>query len=145
MQSPDHLVISFVDDEPWVPAEKFGLPPGGEYRIYAQPEGDDDDFTLLIRYAPGYFEPRHQHDHHHWCVIVDGEMHVDGKILRRGDFLHGPANIPHGPFSYPVGCTIFGSSSGGGGSLLHVFDPADASADPATENGHTDAASPPSV
>ena len=49
----------------------------------------------------------------HSNLIVEGEMHVDGKILKPGDYLFGPGDeIAHGPLSYPLGCIIFTSFYG---------------------------------
>jgi quercetin dioxygenase-like cupin family protein len=125
------LITVLVDDEPWVPAELFGLPEGCEYRIFKEDQGDGQ-MAIMCRFPPGYLEPRHQHESEHWGIVVDGEMHVDGKILRRGDFHHAPANVPHGPFYYPKGCTVFGTTRGSekGASILHVFRPEDAEIDP---------------
>jgi hypothetical protein len=40
-------------------------------------------------------------------------MHVEGKILKPGDYVFGPGdNIPHGPMGYPKGCTVFASFYG---------------------------------
>ena len=129
----DHttLVVKHVEDHPWVPAEQFGLPEGCEYRIFKDDEGDGER-AVMVRFPPGYLEPRHQHESEHWGIVVDGEMHVDGHILRKGDFHHAPANIPHGPFFYPKGCIVFGTTraSARGGSILHVYEPEDAQIDP---------------
>ena len=125
----DALVIKQVGDEPWVPATEFGLPEGCEYRIYKGQ--DEDELTVVMaRFPPGYLEPRHEHDSDHWGVVVEGEMHVDGKILRTGDFHHAPRNAPHGPFYYPKGCIVFGTLRGG--SILHEWTPEAADVDPAT-------------
>lgn len=96
--------IALVDDKPWEPAEPLGLPDGVEWRPY---ELHEDQQVILVRFPPGYVEPRHVHASEHLDVIVEGEMHVDGLILRRGDYIHGFADKPHGPMSYPVGCTVF--------------------------------------
>ncbi len=125
----DKLIIKHVGDEPWVPAKEFGLPDGCEYRIYNDKD-EDELTTMLVRFPTGYLEPEHEHDSDHWGVIVDGEMHVDGEILRRGDFHHAPRNVPHGPFYYPVGCTVFGTLRGP--SILHEYEPAAAEIDPGT-------------
>ena len=127
------LVIIHADDEPWVPAELFGLPEGCEYRIFKPDEGDGQ-MAIMCRFPPGYLEPRHEHESEHWGIIVEGEMHIDGHILRVGDYHHAPANIPHGPFYYPKGCTVFGTSraSEAGSSILHVYDQKDAEIDPST-------------
>jgi hypothetical protein len=120
----DKSVLNLIHlaDEPWVPAEKLGLPPGVEYRIFrAEPETGELDAT--VRYVDDYHEPRHSHEAEHWQVIIEGEMHVDGQIMGPGDYVWGPANTPHGPFYFPKGMIAFGSCRGG--SIRHLYDPAD--------------------
>ena len=124
-EESDGLFVAQVDDEPWVPATPLGLPAGVNWRLYETSE--DGDQVMLVRFPPGYVEPRHVHEAQHWDVIVDGEMHVDGRILRSGDYLRGLPNEPHGPMSYPVGCTVFAVVRGG--SILHVYDQTEDAAD----------------
>jgi quercetin dioxygenase-like cupin family protein len=112
------LFIAQVEAEPWAPAEPLGLPPGVEWRHYqSDPDGTN---VILVRFPPGYVEPRHVHAAEHFDVIIEGEMHVEGKILRRGDYLRGYANQEHGPMAYPVGCTVFAVMRGG--SPVHVYE-----------------------
>ncbi len=127
------LIKIHVDDEPWVPAEKFTLPNGCEYRIFKDDDGDGM-MAIICRFPPGYLEPRHHHEAEHMGIVVEGEMHVDGHVLKRGDFHHAPANIPHGPFYYPKGCTVFGvtRASETGASISHKWKEEDAKIDPAT-------------
>jgi quercetin dioxygenase-like cupin family protein len=113
---PDGAFVAKADDEPWQPAALLGRPEGVEWRVYES--NDAGDMVVLVRFPPGYIEPRHVHEAEHWDVIIEGEMHVQGRVLTRGDYLRGPANIPHGPMSYPKGCTVFGVVRGG--SILHT-------------------------
>jgi quercetin dioxygenase-like cupin family protein len=113
----DRFVIHQADDAPWESTEQFGLP-GGTCRIYK--DGADDGIRGIIgTLPPGYVEPEHAHeDSDHWSVIIDGEMHVAGKVLRRGDYIYAPRGVRHGPFHYPIGCTVFTSVRG---SFKHEF------------------------
>lgn len=102
------LVVRHADSEQWESAERFGFPPGVECLVFHEAEELDGVITVIGRMTPGFVEPAHTHeDVDHWGVIVAGEMHVDGDVLRPGDYLYAPAGVEHGPFSYPVGCTIF--------------------------------------
>ncbi|MDA1000245.1 MAG: hypothetical protein O2807_06985 [bacterium] len=97
----------------WQDGEKFlGLPPGVQIKIVA--EGRDavsDRRDLFVKSPPGYIEPRHTHPQYHTIVVLGGEMHVAGKILKPGDYVYGGGDdSPHGPYEYPVGCTVFASS-----------------------------------
>lgn len=117
-EQTDGAHIVQLDDEPWEPALPLGLPPGVEWRRYE--DGSDGITVHVVRFPAGYVEPRHVHQAEHFDVIIEGEMHVQGKILRRGDYLHGYSNQEHGPMAYPVGCTVFAVMRGG--SPLHIYD-----------------------
>jgi anti-sigma factor ChrR (cupin superfamily) len=108
------LYLHLMDDEDgWVPAEADYLPEGGELRVYKPDEGDQISI-LMARFPPGYVEPRHVHsDTEHWGIVVEGEMHMEGEIFRLGDFFYAPVGVEHGPFTYPVGCTVFVFMRGG--------------------------------
>jgi quercetin dioxygenase-like cupin family protein len=113
------VFIAQVDDEPWAPGDPVGLPQGLEWRLYESSESGD--LVALARFPPGYVEPRHVHEAEHFDVIVDGEMHVDGHVLRRGDYIRGYKNVPHGPMAYPKGVTVFAVVKGG--SAVHEWGP----------------------
>lgn len=105
---PGQLTIRHVDDAPWESAERFGFPPGPQARVYGEASDTGGVMTMLGRLPPGFVEPEHVHENiDHWCVIVEGEMHVAGEVLRAGDYLFAPRGVPHGPLRYPVGCTVF--------------------------------------
>lgn len=121
MTVQDGCFIGQIGDEDWAPALPLGLPEGVKWRLY---ETNDEGFqVMLVRFPPGYIEPRHTHEAEHFDVIVDGEMHVNGRVLTSGDYLRGIPNEPHGPMAYPVGCTVFAVVRGG--SINHEYDPAD--------------------
>jgi quercetin dioxygenase-like cupin family protein len=127
-EAHEGLVLRQIAPDAWVPAEMFGLPPGCEYQIL-MPDRGDQHMAIICRFPPGYLEPEHTHaDTTHWGVVIEGEMHVNGLILRPGDYHYAPPNVPHGPFYYPVGCTVFGTVVGP--SILHEYRPEAAEIDP---------------
>ena len=63
--------------------------------------------AALVKFPPGYVEPAHSHATSHCVLVVEGEQHVGGKILRQGDFHYAPPDTLHGPFEYPVGGVVF--------------------------------------
>ncbi len=76
---------------------------------------DDRDNNLcmrLIDYSEGLTEPRHVHGGSHAAVLLQGEAHIDGKVLRPLDVVLGPSNEPHGPLHYPKGAKIFSAFQG---------------------------------
>lgn len=104
----ERVVIKHLDDEPWASAERFGFPPGPEARVYMEGDGVEGHMVVVGRMPAGFVEGEHVHaDVDHWCVVLEGEMHVDGQVLRPGDYLFAPRGVTHGPLSYPVGCTVF--------------------------------------
>jgi mannose-6-phosphate isomerase-like protein (cupin superfamily) len=107
------LTIRHLGDEPWESAERFGFPPGPECRVFQEASETGGVLNVVGRMPAGFVEPEHVHeDIDHWCVVLEGEMHVGGEILRPGDYLFAPRGVPHGPLGYPVGCTIFTSVRG---------------------------------
>lgn len=109
MNDESKLIIEHAGDQAdWESGERFGFPPEGPIcKVYD--EGDVSGNMAIIGEMPaGYVEPRHVHeDVDHWSVIMEGEMHVAGEVLRSGDYLYAPRGVPHGPLAYPVGCKIF--------------------------------------
>lgn len=87
----------------------LGLPKGVEIKTIR--EGHDEvseRAERFVRFPPGYVEPRHEHDHYHSLFVLEGEMHVDGKVLRPGGYIYGGgAGNAHGPYEYPKGCTVY--------------------------------------
>ncbi len=67
---------------------------------------------MLVKFPPGYVEPEHAHDSTHAIIVVEGVQVAEGEAMRPGDYVFGPANVPHGPFEYPEGCVVFASFHG---------------------------------
>jgi hypothetical protein len=63
--------------------------------------------AALVKFPPGYVEPQHEHVTSHCVCVLEGEQHVAGKVLKKGDFHYAPPDTPHGPFEYPVGGIVF--------------------------------------
>ena len=102
------LIVIHPEDLEWEDdTDLFTLPEGVQIKMFSHdPETGRRDF--YVRFPAGYVEPRHTHRGWHSNLIVEGEMHVDGQVLKAGDYLFGPGDeIAHGPLSYPIGCTIF--------------------------------------
>ena len=111
MGSAEKFLAINTDGIEWQDGQKImGLPPGVQVKIIA--EGEDEVSWRVDKFAkfpPGYVEPRHTHDYCHSTLVLDGEMHVAGKILKPGDYVYAGAGEPHGPYSYPKGLTVYSS------------------------------------
>lgn len=98
-----------TDEIEWQDGEKvLGLPPGVKVKIIA--DGEDavsERVDKFVKFPPGYLEPMHTHDYFHSTLIIEGEMHVAGKILKVGDYIYGGPEEPHGPMYYPKGAVLY--------------------------------------
>ena len=63
--------------------------------------------AAIVKFPPGHVEAPHAHAVSHCVFVLEGEQHVAGKVLKKGDFHYAPPNVAHGPFEYPVGAIIF--------------------------------------
>ncbi len=89
--------------------------------LYRDDEAGQVD--LLVKFPPGYVEPRHTHDSVHSVIVLEGLQIAEGEHMHPGDYVFGGANSPHGPFEYPEGCVVFASFRGR--SLRHHPESAD--------------------
>ena len=109
MGSIEKFLTINTDGIEWQDGEKImGLPPGVQVKIIV--EGKDEvswRVDKLIKFPPGYVEPRHTHDFCHSTLVLEGEMHVSGKILKPGDYVYAGDGEPHGPYSYPKGLKVY--------------------------------------
>jgi anti-sigma factor ChrR (cupin superfamily) len=78
--------------------------------LHRDPESEHTD--MLVKFPPGYVEPRHTHAATHSVVVLEGVQVVEGEELRPGDYLWADGTEPHGPFEYPEGCVVFASFRG---------------------------------
>ena len=59
----------------------------------------------MIHYPEGRTEPGTCTLGSHPRSFIEGEAHIDGKVLGPLDIILGPSNEPHGPLHYPEGRT----------------------------------------
>lgn len=52
--------------------------------------------TILIEVPPGVRYPEHHHHGAEECYVLEGDLHVAGKVLGPGDFHHADADSDHG-------------------------------------------------
>jgi anti-sigma factor ChrR (cupin superfamily) len=69
--------------------------PGLRVKILAL-DRERDLATILIRAEPGARYPSHRHSAGEECYVLRGSIHVEGRILRAGDFHHADALSDHG-------------------------------------------------
>ena len=102
--------------------EVLGLPSGIKTKIIAEASDEvSERVDKFVRFPPGYTEPRHEHAYYHSTLVLEGEMHVAGKILKAGDYVYGGGiGNPHGPYHYPVGCMVYSAGRAHKMSQIHV-------------------------
>ena len=107
----------------WEDADKIlGLPTGLKVKIIAEAkDAVSERVDKLVKFPPGYTEPRHTHEYYHSTLVLEGEMHVAGKILKPWDYVYGGGDEPHGPYHYPVGCVVYSSGRGIKLSQIHKY------------------------
>jgi quercetin dioxygenase-like cupin family protein len=110
----DQFVVGKPAELEWVSGERELALPQAQIKVFNR-DLEDDRVDFLVRFPPGYHEPRHTHTGYHISTIVEGTMIVnDGEhVLGPGDYVFGPSDIPHGPFDYPDGCVVFSTLKGG--------------------------------
>jgi anti-sigma factor ChrR (cupin superfamily) len=72
---------------------------------------DRNQFTALIRMAPGASYPRHIHNGPEECLVLEGELHVGDDVLRAGDYQRAPAGSRHAVQRTEGGCLLLINSS----------------------------------
>lgn len=101
--------------------EILGLPSGIKTKIIAEASDEiSERVDKFVRFPPGYTEPRHEHDYYHSTLVLEGEMHVAGKVLKTGDYVYGGGKgNAHGPYHYPVGCMVYSAGRAKKMSQIH--------------------------
>lgn len=102
------LVSEAVD---WQHGDVLTLPEGVLAKVLNENEAEGRT-DLLVKFPPGYVEPRHTHEGAHAALILEGRMLIHGHELTPGDYVYGH-RVEHGPMEYPDGCVVFASFVGG--------------------------------
>jgi quercetin dioxygenase-like cupin family protein len=61
---------------------------------------------MLLELAPGGHFPEHHHSGAEECFVISGDLHIQGRHLRAGDFHHAEAGSDHSQSYTENGCTI---------------------------------------
>ena len=99
------VTIAF-DETEWKDDKIMELPAGVKSKILAV-DRTKDLLDQIHKFPAGYVEPRHKHNSSHHIIVLEGKMIIEGKTLERGGYVYADANIEHGPYEYPEGCTVF--------------------------------------
>ena len=69
--------------------------PGVRIKILALDRARDR-VTMLLKGEPGARYPAHRHSGPEECYVISGSLHVEGRLLRAGDFHHAEGDSDHG-------------------------------------------------
>ncbi len=94
------------DEGDW---EETGEPGVQVRRLFMDPERDQ--FTAIVRMAPGTAWPRHIHNGAEECLVIQGDLRVGDITMRTGDYQRAPAGSRHGVQSTENGCLLLIMSS----------------------------------
>ena len=89
MDAPHQPVTIDAHLAPWK-----AFAPGIERQVLFRRAGT---FAFLLRMQTGAVIPPHDHAHHEECLVVEGEIDIDGTIARAGDFHFAPQGVRHTP------------------------------------------------
>ena len=76
--------------------------------LYADPKGDRT--TLLVRIDPGAAYAPHRHQGLEECLVLEGDLHVDGTVLHAGDYTASFLDKVHIDTHSEQGCLLLISS-----------------------------------
>ena len=73
-----------------------------------QPVLGDRMMVNFVTFEPNTIAPVHWHDEEQISIVIDGEFEFevggDKRIVRRGEAIHIPPNVPHGARTYDTTC-----------------------------------------
>jgi unsaturated pyranuronate lyase len=79
--------------------------PGLEFR----PVTTDSVMTNFVTFEPDAPAPMHHHVEQQIAIVLSGELHFtvgeESRVMRAGDCVVIPPNVPHGGVAGPEGCT----------------------------------------
>lgn len=69
---------------------------------------DGGTLTYLLRIAPGAVVPAHRHAADEECLVLEGDLHMEGAlVLRAGDYHLARAGVLHAPIRSESGALLF--------------------------------------
>ena len=72
---------------------------------------ENNQFTALVRMAPGTSYPSHIHSGPEECLVLEGDLCGGKEVLHAGDYQRAPAGSCHGVQKSEQGCLLLITSS----------------------------------
>lgn len=95
------LYYQHAQDAAW---DDIGIPGIRMRRLFVDRERHTE--TFLLRVDPGTTVPAHTHHLAEDCLILQGDLHTYGMVMRAGDFFRAPAATEHPPSRTEAGCLL---------------------------------------
>ncbi len=95
------VLISRSEAIPWQPMAASGI---WTKLLFADPE--QNCITSLVRLDPGVHYPPHRHGGPEEIFLLSGEITVEGKLMKAGDYCHAEPGSIHGENFSGAGCTF---------------------------------------
>jgi len=108
------LSVQRASEASWEPAAVEGV----QLRVLFVDRAKNQ-FTALVRMAPGTAYPSHIHSGPEECLVLEGDLDIGDLVLGPGDYQRAPEGSRHGVQRTERGCLLFITSS-----LTDVFDSA---------------------
>jgi predicted ChrR family anti-sigma factor len=104
--APLDLIIQRAAAAPWKDSDV----PGVRVRVLST-DPSRNQFTALVRMAPGTSYPPHIHGGPEECLVLEGDLHVGEEVMGPGDYQRAPTGSRHGTQSTQQGCLLLIVSS----------------------------------
>ena len=95
------VLISRSEAMPWQAGEVPGI---WAKRLFA--DADQQCVTAIVRMDPGVRYPSHRHAGPEELFLLSGDITVEGKQMKPGDYCHAEPGSIHGPSFTSSGCTF---------------------------------------
>ena len=105
-QPAQDLVIKRAAEATWESTEI----PGVQIRVLFMDRANNQ-FTALVRMAPGTSYPSHIHSGPEECLVLEGDLCGGKEVLHAGDYQRAPAGSCHGVQKSEQGCLLLITSS----------------------------------
>jgi quercetin dioxygenase-like cupin family protein len=108
---PDRVKWEQVQELPGCTREELE---GHEFGLLRVDE-DTGGLTALVRYGPGFREPRQSHTYGHAVFVVRGTIYdanTGETLVPAGGYWYAPAGDVHGPFSFAPDTLVFFTTDG---------------------------------
>lgn len=100
-EDPAAMVLMRGGEIDWKPTAVPGVVARNLYVDHARKRA-----TVLLRLAPGVVYPDHDHPDVEECLVLEGDLELGGKVMRKYDYMRIPKGGQHGTPRTTGGCLL---------------------------------------